>query len=183
MCESSWPVGSSARISRGREHQRPGHGHPLPLAAGEFARPVVEPAREADPLQQAGAAGDGLAGHPSGRQRRHEHVVEGRAAGQQVVLLKDEADPPVAEGGPGGGVAGEGIDAVEPDAARGRLLERPDDRQERALARTRGPHDRHPAARLERERDVVEHRHAGPPRWQRTWRVPPPRASSLAPCG
>ena len=33
-------------------HQGPGHGHPLLLAAGQLAGPVVDPVGQADPLER-----------------------------------------------------------------------------------------------------------------------------------
>ena len=50
--ESRLPVGSSASSSGGLADHRPGDRHPLPLAAGQLVRPVVEPVPEPDPLQR-----------------------------------------------------------------------------------------------------------------------------------
>ena len=46
--ESRLPVGSSAKTTLGPADERPGHGDPLLLAAGQLGRPVVEPVAEAD---------------------------------------------------------------------------------------------------------------------------------------
>ena len=46
------PVGSSASSARGRLDQGPRHRHPLLLAAGERARPVVGAVRQAQLVQQ-----------------------------------------------------------------------------------------------------------------------------------
>ena len=54
--ESRLPVGSSASSSGGLADHGAGDGDPLPLAAGELVRPVVEAVAEADPLQRAAAA-------------------------------------------------------------------------------------------------------------------------------
>ena len=46
---------------------RPGDRHPLPLAAGQLVRPVVEPVRQPDPVQRRGRPG---AAAPAGRRPR-----------------------------------------------------------------------------------------------------------------
>ena len=50
--ESRLPVGSSARISAGSVDQRAGDRHPLLLAAGQLAGPVLDPVGEPDPVER-----------------------------------------------------------------------------------------------------------------------------------
>ena len=68
-----------------------------------------------------------------------------RALRQQVVVLEDEADVPVAEVGQLALGQGERVLAVEADGAGGRPVEGAEDVQQRALAGAGRPHDRHAA--------------------------------------
>ena len=81
------------------EAQRPGQRHPLLLAAGELAGPVVEPVGQPHLRQHLlGAARASAAGQPPD-QPGHHGVLERGELGQQVVALEDEADRLVAEAG------------------------------------------------------------------------------------
>jgi glyceraldehyde 3-phosphate dehydrogenase len=82
-----WFVGEDRPGSVG---QRPGHGHPLLLAHAQFGRPVVEPVTEAHRLEQPHRPV--AVGPTRSEGHRHEHVLEGCEAGEQVELLEDQAE-------------------------------------------------------------------------------------------
>ena len=84
------------------------------------------------------------ASNPRGRrrcdQRRDQDVLQHAALRQQVVILEHEPDVPVAERGQVRLRQGERVHAVERDRPAGRRVERAEDVEQRALARTRtGP--------------------------------------------
>jgi hypothetical protein len=76
--------------------QCPGDGHTLAFAAGQLSRPMLEPSRQADPFQELPAPLlGGIPVLPSS-QIWNQHIFQDRALGKQVVVLKNEADLPVA---------------------------------------------------------------------------------------
>ena len=160
---SRLPVGSSHRTRRGREHEGPGERRALPLPAGQLRRPVVEPVAEAHPVEELPRPRLVVALRPRD-EGGDEDVLQHRALRQQEVVLEDEADRAVAEGGELGLRQRVGIEPVERDPARGRRLERAEDVEQRALAAARGAHDAQRLAGPLRERDVEQDRQRPPRR-------------------
>ena len=71
--------------------------HPLSLAARKLCRPVIEPLRKTDAVEQLlGVLRVDVGGDAVG-QKRHQHVFEHGALRQQMVLLEHEADLPAAQ--------------------------------------------------------------------------------------
>ena len=140
-----------------RVDQRPRDGHTLLLTAGELPRLVVAACREAHQVEQFAGAPLDLGTRPPADQPGDADVLEGRELGQQVVELEDEADPLVAEAREVAVAQGEGIAAVDLDAARVGTRQRADDLQQRGLARAAGPDDRDYLAVGDLERDAPQH--------------------------
>ena len=80
-------------------HQCPGDGHPLLLAAGELARPVVRAIGQADLVERVERPFAPSRRCHAGVDQRQLHVAPGRSGREQVELLEDEADETVAHGG------------------------------------------------------------------------------------
>ena len=93
------------------------------------------------------------------QQQRQLHVLARGEHRDQVEELEDEADVLGAEAREL--VLGQLVQqpARDRDAALGRPVEAREQVQERRLARARRPHQRHEAAALDRERDVLERVH------------------------
>ena len=99
--------------------QRPGHGHALPLAAGELAGAVAGVVGEPHRLEERVHPPSPLrGGHAPLQEQRELHVLEDGEHRHQVEGLEDEAD--VVEPQPGERALGElrGVLAVHPDGAR-----------------------------------------------------------------
>jgi hypothetical protein len=96
-----------------------------------------------------------LAPAEPGAEQRQLDVRARRQVGEQVVVLEDEADDLAVVTGAGVGAVGDAV-AVDEDAAGGRPVEHPDEREQRRLARARRPGQDDELARLELERDVVD---------------------------
>ncbi len=74
------------------DHQRPGDGYPLLLAAGEFGRAFVGVHRQPDGVEQfEGALARGGIGLCTAEQRGHHHVVDHAEGVDEVVELEHEA--------------------------------------------------------------------------------------------
>ena len=82
-------------------------------------------------------------------------VAHGRERGQQVELLKDEADAVLAQPGALGVVERGEVDAVDDHAALGGLREPAEQVEERGLARARRADDGDKLARLDGKRDAA----------------------------
>ena len=135
--------------------------HALLLSAGELARLVVLPARQAHDGEAPPRLLLALPRRVTAVRvdQRQLDVLERRRAREQVEGLEDEADLPVADLRPLVAVELRDVHAVEKVAARGRPVEAADDVHERALAGARRAHDGHELARRDRERDAVERAH------------------------
>ena len=160
--ESRLPVGSSASSSGRLADHRAGDRDPLPLAAGELVRPVPEPVAEPDPVQRGLGAPPALLLRHAGVEQPVGHVVHRVTPGGQVELLEDEADP----AGPQRGQlpVGERRDVVpvDPDAARGRPVQRADQVQHGGLAGAGRADDRDQLAVADPQADVVAARSPRP---------------------
>ena len=137
-------------------HQRPGDGHPLPLAARELVGPVVHPVLQSHPRERGRGPLAPLPAARAGIDQRQLHVVQRRRAGQQVERLEDEPDLPVPDAGQL--VVGEPRDllAVEPVFAAGGRVEAAEQVHHGGLARARGPHDGHILVPADVERHAPE---------------------------
>ena len=93
------PVGSSARISAGLGDQGPGDRDPLLLAAGQLAGAVLDPVGQPDPV--AGPSMARAAPLAAAARRRSTSgsstLRHADSDGEQVELLEDEPDAPVAD--------------------------------------------------------------------------------------
>ena len=105
-------------------HQGPGNGNALLLAAGKLRRLVIEALAKADAFQEFDGPAAFVAIRPRlGRiDQRHPHLLDGRAARQQIEALEDEADVAVADLGSLVGRQPRHFLAVEPIAARRRAV-------------------------------------------------------------
>jgi len=74
------------------QHQGPGQGNPLLLAAGELARTMIKPMGQANPVKQVSGAMTyslfRLATDPAG----HHDIFQGGKFRQKMVKLKDKTD-------------------------------------------------------------------------------------------
>ncbi|MBA7568093.1 hypothetical protein ES708_09814 [subsurface metagenome] len=80
-------------------HHGPGNGHPLALAAAQFAGPMGGPVRQAHPLQDFLGLLDPLTAVNTGVNQGEFHIPQGRGTRQEIKRLEDEADFPVPDGG------------------------------------------------------------------------------------
>jgi hypothetical protein len=142
---------------RGGLDQRPGQRRPLPLAAGEFGRPILQPLAQAHAIQQ----------HPRPVERRRrggagghggqQHVFQHGALRQQVMLLEDEADLPIAKGGQLRLGQLERVQAVERHPPAAGRLQGAQHAQQGALAGAAGADNRQVLPALHGQRDIAEH--------------------------
>ena len=137
---------------------------PLHLAAGQLARLVRQPVRQADAVEQFRRPVPQLAPlpHPAehrvGDHHRHQHVFQGRQLRQQMVELEDEAEDAVTQ--PVALLGGQVVDAlaVELDLALVGLVQRAEQVQQRALARARSCRRCSETRRRAPQVDALEHR-------------------------
>ena len=137
-------------------HEGPRQGHALLLATGELHRVVVAALAQSHAREQG--AGLGLAGGIAGQFHRHQHILERRERGDELEILKDEADMRVAHQGAGILVhAADGL-AGEAHRAGRRPVEAGAEAEQRGLAAAARPDDRDARARRELEGHVVQDR-------------------------
>ena len=132
---------------------------PLLLAAGERVRkgPVMRLV-ETDVHQRLPGARAPVARGNAGIDHRQFGVLQRRGAGQQIVLLKDEAELGSTQTSEIVGIQRRGVDAVEKVLSRRRAVEAADDVHERRLPRAGWAHDRRELAGHQGERHVVNRR-------------------------
>jgi len=87
-------------------------------------------------------------------QRRHQHILEDAALRQQTVILKDEPDLFVAEGGERFGRELEWVLTVKVNGPSCRRLERTENIEQRALSGPGRSHDDSRIAGRKRHRDI-----------------------------
>jgi hypothetical protein len=97
-----------------------------------------------------------LTAHAAQRQSREQHVLDGRTLRQQVVVLKDEADPFGAKAGQVRGRQRERIHVTEHDGSAAGTVQRAEDVEQRALSRPARAHDGEGFAGPHRERDGAQ---------------------------
>ena len=119
---------------------RPTDGHPLPLSAGKLGRPMRDAILQSDTIEQSAGTVFGACFSAAG-QRRDEDVLQHVALRQQVMVLKDEADLPVAKVRLLGQRKLERIGPPDRYAAGSRLIQHADDVQQRTLTRPARPGD------------------------------------------
>ena len=133
------------------EHQRPGDGHPLLLAAGKLAgAPAVE-ALEADQFQRGADPFPDLARFHSPHFQGEGKVLSDGHVGEEGVVLEDHADIAFARG--------EIVDGAPADAdgARGGCLKARQHHQAGGLAGAGGTQQRQELALVNRQVQVPNH--------------------------
>ena len=142
-------------------HHRAGDRDPLPLAAGHLVGEVPGPVAEAELVQGLERGQVRLAHGGAVELERQRHVLRRGEPGQQVEVLEDVADRAAAQLGLGAAGHPQRVLAVDEDGARGRLLQRAGDRQQRGLAGPGRAHDGDHLAGLDGEGDVAQRLHLG----------------------
>ena len=152
--ESRLPVGSSAKMTAGRETSARATATrccwPPESSDGRCVEPVAQPDgvdQLVDPLLVGLAAGD--------RQRQQDVLLRGEDR-QQVERLEDEADLVAAQLGQRLVVERRELVAVDLDGPRRRAVEPGEDVHQRRLAGARRPHDGDEAALVDVDVDAVE---------------------------
>src|SRR4029450_953141 len=120
----------------------PGDRNPLPLASGELGGLEGRAFGEADPFERLIGAPVALGGGDAGVEQPVGDVLPRRGMFGQEELLEAEADLPGPQLREFAVAQPRRVDPTDPDHAAGGPLERPDDVQERGLARPGGPDDR-----------------------------------------
>ena len=134
----------------------PGDGHPLLLAAGELVGLVGQSLPHVHHLQQLPGPGGTLAGRDTGVHHGQLHVLLGVGPGDEVEILKDEADLPVADGGE---LVVPGLayhSAVQVVGSLRGPVQHADDVHQRALPGAGGAHDGQKLPLLDVQVDTVE---------------------------
>ena len=148
VCESSAPVGSSARMTFGLGDQRARDRDALLLAARELARQVLGPVGEPDALEILGGERVALPARHALVVERQRDVLDRGLEGDQVEGLEDEADEPAAQDRRPWSRRGRCTQLpVEAVLALVVVVEEAEDVEQRRLAGARGAHDRRPARR------------------------------------
>jgi hypothetical protein len=127
----------------------PRHGDALTFTARQLGGPVVQPPRQSDALEQMPGAGLDLGSIVMTYYRGDEDVFQHGTLRQQMMVLENETDVPVAEIGQEPLGQGERVGAFEPHRAGGRAIERPKQVEQRALAGAGRTHDGHGVAALD----------------------------------
>ena len=148
----------------GEQHRRlidhrPGDGHPLALAAGEFVRFMMPSVAKPEGLDQTGAALVPFPARNPGQQQGQLDVLLGGEPRDEMEKLEDEADLAAAGGGQLVVVEAGDILAFEEIGAAVRGVEQADDVEQGRFARAGRPHDRQVLARLDGQRDLVHGPH------------------------
>jgi len=146
----------------GAVDDRTGDGDALLLAARQFRRTRIGPAREAHPAQHFGDIGPHLALGASGEPQRQGDIVEGRQMRQQPEILEHHADPP-AQGRQDTAARTAGLGVQQGQAAAGGPDREVHQAQQTGLAGARGAQQPAEHARVQLEADVVQHLRAGRP--------------------
>ena len=150
----------------GQDHRRvpcqsPGNGRPLLLAAGELAGLIAQLVAKTHHLQRDPGSLVPLRLGDAGVHQRHLHVLLERQLGQQVVLLEDEAQHLVPDGGQLVLIHLTHIPAVQQVRAGGGHVQAADDVHTGGLAGAGLAHDGHELPLPDLEGDVVRRLHSG----------------------
>ena len=159
VCVSRFPVGSSARITRGPTTSARAIAtrccSPPERCAGRCDARSARPTSSSSTSERSRSSSEGDAD----RRELRLDVLERRQRRDQVELLEDEAERVQAEIGELAVAERGEIATLEEDAARARPVERPEQLQQGRLARPARPLERDELARLDLEVDP-----ARPPR-------------------
>src|SRR5439155_27276999 len=128
----------------------------LLLAARQLLWVMLRPAEHAELLEQCERPPPGLREVASGVARREQDVLERGERREQQERLEDEADPPAARAALRRARQRADADFLVRDLARLGVFEKPQHREQCALAGARGPSDHHELAALHREVDARE---------------------------
>ena len=160
-CEHAAPglgVQRSGRLigehNLGAGDERAGDRDALLLAAGELRGTVAQAFLQADPRGDLAHLRAPWA--PTVEAQRQGDVLGDRERRHQVEGLKDEPDPLASEDRQPPLAETREVGVPERDGARGRTVQPRRHVQERALARSRRPHDGGERPRRERDADLVE---------------------------
>ena len=146
---------------RGLNGEGPGDGHPLLLAAGHFSRDVRFAVGQPHHLQLFDGSLLGLRGRNAVQLQRQGDIFLGSQNGQEIELLEDKADPAAADEGPlVVGHRGQ-IDPFQQNLTGRGNVDTAEQRQERALSRTRAAHDRQQFPLLNPQVDPSQGLHGG----------------------
>src|SRR5947209_8641008 len=146
-----------AHQDRGIVGQSARDGDALLLPAGKLRGMVIQPVRQPDAPEQLGGALMALGGaHPVDIQQRQLDVLQCRGAREQVEVLKDEAEPLIAQPRPLIDRHGSDLLASEAIAAGGGTVEAAEDIHQRRFSRAGRSDQREILARLDGERHAVQ---------------------------
>ena len=174
VCESRFPVGSSARMTRGPFDEGPRDRHALLLSTGEVGRQVGASLGEPDLLEEGQRPRPQLPrGDPDGGQPALD-VLDGGQRRNQVELLEHEAERSEAKLGEVPVAERPEVAALEQHAAVAWAVERAEQLQQRRLPRSARPLERDELAGLDLQVDAVEGLDTGG-RDERSVRRPRPR--------
>ena len=131
--------------------QRPGEGHPLPLAARQLIRPTIRQLLQPHQLERGQSAHPPLGAGCAGLLQPEGHIGQHAPPGQQARVLKDKGQRRM-----GGGV---GLDGHVPRRGLGQGHQHP---QQGRLAHPRGAHEGDELAPRDVEVERAQHIRAPP---------------------
>ena len=137
-------------------HERPGHGHPLQLAAGEFARQAAGAIGQADCAEQFSNALLALAGSDTEQHQRQLDVLADTQMRQDMEGLEHETEPRATQARARIVVQRGEVLAADQDFSGIGLVEPGDQVEQRGLAGTGLTDDGDEFARRDRQIETVE---------------------------
>ena len=146
----------------GLGHQCAGNRDPLALAAREFRRPMLQPVLQADTGQRRRGRSRAVGRRHAPDPERHRHVVERAEFRQQMVELVDKPEVPVAHVALCARAQSGQVLAHQLHAATGRRVQRAQQVQQGALARSRCADDGQCFAGMHLQVDALQHGHVEP---------------------
>ena len=158
------PAGGGVQRAGGlvcQQHRRvvchcPGNGHPLLLAAGKFVGLVIHPLFHAHQLQQFLGPGGALCRADAVVQHGQLHIFQRAGTADQVEGLEHKANLAAAQGGKLAVLRGGHVDAVQPIAALGGLIQRTHDVHQGGLAAAGLAHNGHELALVHIQINAVQ---------------------------
>ena len=161
LAESRLPGRLVRQDQRRVVHDGPGDRRALHLAARQLGRAMVQPMREADLARALPGPRGRFVARPAGQEQRQRDVLDQVQGREQVEELEDEAEPLAAH--PREPIVGQRVEPlpVEGDRAGGWAIHRAADVQQRGLAASRRPDNRHEFPAIDRQGHVVHRRDGG----------------------